>query len=111
MKFDLDNFDSRSGTKQARQVLFRGGRQIPTIVLNVAPIGTLNLPTIHTLDLRAEKTFSILARHKLTARVNLYNSLNADTITTWTVRSGASYLKPTAILPPRVFELSASYAF
>ena len=105
------NMENRSGARQARQVLFSGGTQIPTIVLNVEPIGSLQLPAIRSLDLRAEKRFSLPKGQKVTARLNVYNALNANAITAWTVRSGASYLKPTAILPPRIFELAASYSF
>ena len=38
------NFNYQSGNPQARQVLFRGGQQIPTRVLNVEPLGSLRLP-------------------------------------------------------------------
>jgi hypothetical protein len=105
------NYDSRNGTNQSRTVLVTGGTQIPNLTLNAGPIGSLKMPVIRSLDLRAEKTFALARGQKLTARLNCYNSMNANTITAWTTRSGASYLKPTAILPARIFELSASYAF
>jgi hypothetical protein len=110
------NLEHRSGDAQARQVLFRGGRQIPTIVLNVEPIGSLRLPHINFLDLRVEKTFRFQRSRQLTARLNIFNALNANTITARSVRSGATFLRPvlsgaSPILPPRLVELSASYAF
>jgi hypothetical protein len=105
------NFDHRSGTPQARQVLFRGGRQIPTIVLNVEPIGSLRLPHTNILDFRAEKSIRITGSQRVNIRVNVYNVLNANAITAWTLRSGPDYLRPTAITPPRIVELSGSYSF
>ena len=41
----------------------------------------------------------------------MYNSANANTVTSWTIRSGAAFKRATAILPARIVELSASYAF
>jgi len=50
-------------------------------------------------------------RHGATVRLNVFNSLNAATVTSQSILSGPSYGIPTAILPPRTFELSASYRF
>jgi hypothetical protein len=37
--------------------------------------------------------------------------LNANTATSVQPRAGATYLRPRAILPPRLAEISASYTF
>jgi len=105
------NMENRSGDTGARTVLLSGGTRIPTLVVNAAPIGTLNLPAIRSLDLRAEKAFRLNKGQRLTARINVYNSLNANTVTSWTTRSGTAFKRATAILPARIFEVSASYAF
>ncbi len=104
-------YEHRSGAPQARQVLFRGGQQIPSIVLNVEPIGTLRLPNINLWDIRAEKAFRLPRGQKVIVWLNVYNLLNANTVTGRSVRSGASYLRPTAFLPPRLAELSIQYRF
>jgi hypothetical protein len=44
-------------------------------------------------------------------RANVFNVLNANAVTSMTVLSGANYLRPTAILSPRIVEFSASYTF
>ena len=103
--------ENRSGDKGARTVLLSGGTRIPTMVVNATAIGTLNLPAIRSLDLRAEKAFRLNKGQRLTARINVYNSLNANTVTSWTTRSGTAFKRATAILPARIFEVSASYAF
>ena len=105
------NFENRSGTPGARQVRFTGGTQIPSILLNVEPIGSLNLPAQHSLDLRAEKSFSIVKSHKVIVRLNMYNALNANTIIQWTRLSGPNFKRPTGVFPPRVVELGGSYSF
>ena len=42
---------------------------------------------------------------------HLYNGLNANTATVIDPRSGARFLRPVNILPPRIAELSATYTF
>jgi Carboxypeptidase regulatory-like domain len=105
------NFEHRSGDPLARQVLFSGGKQIPTIVLNVEPIGTRRLPNLNTLDLRAAKTFTVANGQKVEARVNIFNALNINKATGLNMRSGANFLLPTGIVLPRVLDISASYSF
>lgn len=105
------NYEMRSGAPQARQVLFRGGASIPTIVLNVEPIGSINLPTIRLLDLRAAKQFKVWRATQLDAYLDLFNVLNTNVATARTVRSGPAYLRPTAITPPRILQVGARFSF
>ncbi len=104
-------FDHRSGTPGARQVLFTGGKQIPSLLVNVEPVGTRRLPNTNTLDLRLEKTLRPARGGRVTVRLNVYNALNVNTVNAWTLQSGASFLKATAYIPPRFFEFGASYNF
>ena len=106
------NFNHESGAPQARQVLFRGGLQTPTQVLNVEPLGSIHLPHTNILDFRVDKAFRLPAsNHRVALRVNLYNALNASTVLTRTLRSGSAYLRPTGIVRPRIVEVGASYTF
>ncbi|HWW86520.1 MAG TPA: hypothetical protein VNZ26_23160, partial [Vicinamibacterales bacterium] len=105
------NYDNRSGTPFARQVLFTGGQAIPSIVLNVEPFGTRRYPSINELDLRIERAFDVGRGQRVTGRINLFNVLNHGTVTNQIIQSGASFLKPTAITLPRILEFSASYLF
>ena len=104
-------FDHRSGDAFARQVQFRGGQTIRSIVLNVEPIGSQRLPNINLLSMRFEKAFRVLEAHKLAVQVNLYNALNANTATSQQPRAGSTFLRPRAVLPPRLLELSMAYTF
>lgn len=103
--------ESRSGEPWARTVLFSGGGTIPTQVLNVEPYGSRLYPTATHLDVRLEKQFKLLSSHELAVRVNAYNMLNANTVLAANARSGATFGRPTSIMPARLFEFSASYKF
>lgn len=106
------NFDHRRGLAAARQVLFtRTGASIPSLVVNVEPLGTRYLPDINNLDLRLDKTFHLGASRSLQGQINVYNLMNINTPTGVTYRSGASFLNPTGIVLPRVMEFSATYKF
>jgi len=105
------NFHHTSGDPFARQVRFTGGKTIPFIVLNVDPIGTYRRPNLNVVTLRVEKAFTLLRAHKATISLNVYNALNANTVTALQNRSGGSFLQPLAILPPRLAEVSLSYRF
>jgi hypothetical protein len=105
------NYRFISGEPWARLVSLTGGRQIPSITLRVEPIGTRRMPHLNLVDVRLEKSFQWIQGQKVAFRLNVYNVMNANTVTGITALSGSSFLKPTDILPPRIAELSASYSF
>jgi hypothetical protein len=104
-------FESRSGDPWARTMSATGGKTIPSITLNVEPFGTERLSEINLTNLRAEKTISLNARQSVTVRANLYNAFNSQVPTAVTTLSGVNYGIPTALVPPRIFELSGVYRF
>lgn len=104
-------FEARSGEPWARTVLFSGGTTIPTLVLNVEPIGSRRYPTVHHLDVRAEKALRVFSDHELAVRFNVYNLLNSNMTLTANARSGATFGRPLTILAPRLAEIGASYKF
>jgi TonB dependent receptor-like, beta-barrel len=104
------NFQSTSGDAYARQVLFTGGRQIASIVLNVEPIGSHRLREINLLDLRVEKSVRMRGV-KASVRVDLFNALNTNVATGVNVRSGPTFGNATTIVPPRIAMAGASFSF
>ena len=104
-------FESRSGVPYARTANFTGGKTIPSITLNVEPYGTQRLSEINLVSFRVDKSFALPSKTRLTARLNVYNALNANPATAITTLSGPSYGIPTAILPPRIYELSGVFNF
>jgi carboxypeptidase family protein/TonB-dependent receptor-like protein len=103
--------EHESGTPYAREVLFRGGRTIPSITLNVEPIGTRRLPHTNQLDLRVEKSFTVREGQRVAVRMNIFNALNSNAVLGVVRQSGATFDRPTSIMPPRIAEFSVSYTF
>jgi hypothetical protein len=91
--------------------LFTGVPVLSSITLRTEPIGTRKLPNINTLDLRLEKALRLGDGKRLQMRLNLYNALNANTVTGTTFQAGPLFQRPTSILPPRNVEYSLSYVF
>ena len=105
------NFEHRSGAPWARTALFRGGATIPSITLNVEPIGTRRLPNINLLDFRFEKRFNLTPQQRLQLQVNIFNATNINDVTAVTQQSGPSFGLATAIVLPRIVAFSAHYIF
>jgi hypothetical protein len=104
------NFHHESGDPFARQVRFTGGRTVPFVILNVDSIGSYRRPNLNTVTARVEKRFAFRTQ-TATITLNVYNLLNANTVTALQNRSGAAFLQPLGILPPRLAEVSLSYRF
>jgi outer membrane receptor protein involved in Fe transport len=104
-------FESRSGDPWTRTWSASGGKTIRSITLNVEPFGSERLPEINLTNLRAEKTIPLNARQRVTLRANLYNAFNTQVPTAVTTLTGPNYGIPTALVPPRIFELSGVYRF
>jgi hypothetical protein len=105
------NFQHTSGDPFARQVNFRGGKTIPSIVLNVEPTGTHRRPNLNLVAVKVEKRFALPRAQTATVTLNVYNFLNANTATGLQNRSGAEFLRPRSIVPPRLAEVSVGYRF
>jgi hypothetical protein len=104
------NYNYQSGPPQARQVLVTGGRQIPNMVINAEPLGSFYLPATNVIDVRFQKTF-FRRGLRVSPRVNFYNALNSNIVTAWNLRAGPTYLRPSAILPPRIVEFGVGITF
>lgn len=106
-----ENYQIISGAPRAAQVLLSGGVQIPSLVVNAEPLGSFFLPTQHVLDLRVEKAVRLWGASRLRLRADVFNSLNINVATAVNQRVGATFRVPTAIVPPRIVALAATFAF
>lgn len=104
------NLTSVNGEPFARTVNFTGGRTITSITLPVEAYGTRSQPAIYLLDVRFQKELR-LGGHKVAARADLFNVLNANPVRTSSAQSGSSFLRPTAILPARIAVFGVTYEF
>jgi len=105
------NYEHRSGDVQARTVLLTGGNTIPSITVNAEPVGSLRLPTINNIDVRVSKRFNLGGGRRIDGQINLFNVMNVNTTTGRIIASGATYLKPTAILPARIVDFNVAFIF
>jgi len=105
------NYQLIQGAPWSRQVLFTGGKTIPSITLNVEPFGTHHLPATSLLDNRVEKTIHLTENVKLSGLFEVFNVLNVNTVRGITARSGSSFGIPTSIMPPRIAQFGASLSF
>jgi outer membrane receptor protein involved in Fe transport len=105
------NFEHRSGAPYARTVSFTGGTQIPSQVVRVEPIGTRRLPNINLLHMRFEKSLRMARGQKVALRVNVFNVTNINTEQSVTQLSGANFLRPAGVIPPRIVEFGVNYTF
>lgn len=66
---------------------------------------------INLLDLRVEKRLNVATGKTLALQLNIYNATNINVATARTQTSGASYGLTTAIISPRILEMTARLAF
>ena len=62
-------------------------------------------------DNRISKRFNTFGNQTIEGILDVFNSLNTNSITTQTNRVGSTYLQPTEIVAPRVMRLSVRYKF
>ena len=101
-------YSVEAGTPQAPTFQFSGGATITTIVLNTAPIGSINLPATNLWNMRFAKRFNLMAGHSMEARFDFFNIFNANFVTARQLRQGPSYLVPSAIIQPRILQMGAT---
>jgi hypothetical protein len=104
-------YEYQSGTPLARDVLFRGLPQLSTLTLRMEPLGSQRLPAVKLLNVRAAKRLRLFSAHSMTLQFDLYNALNVNDETARSVRSGPTYGRITAIIPPRVARLGVAYSW
>jgi hypothetical protein len=105
------NYEHRSGDVQARTVLLTGGNTIPSITVNAEPVGSLRLPNINNVDVRVSKRFDLAGGKRIDGQINLFNVFNVNTTTARIIASGATFLRPTAILPARILDFNVAFIF
>jgi Carboxypeptidase regulatory-like domain len=67
---------------------------------------------VHLWDQRFSKKFQIAEGQTIEADFDLFNTLNVNTVTSQGTTVGlSSYMRPSAIIAPRIFQLSAKYKF
>jgi hypothetical protein len=68
-------------------------------------------PTVSIVDLRFDKSFTFGKFGRLTGMVDMFNLLNANTVTNFSTQTGATYLRAIGILDPRIVRFGVRYDF
>jgi hypothetical protein len=104
-------FQHLSGQSIRRTYVFRNVPNLSTVTLPLEPFGARRLPNQNSLNWRASKRFNLTGSKRVELSIDLFNALNANTITQMTVASGPSFGAITEILPPRVVRIGGSFSF
>jgi hypothetical protein len=86
-----------------------GGTRTVNVPL-IAP-QTLYEGRIRRLDLRLTKHFQLSSRLNIQVNLDAYNALNSSAVQSINQTFGPSWLTPTAILDPRIFQFSGQLTF
>jgi len=119
------SYSIRNGDRLARQVLLRPpagvSASVTQLVVNAAPIGSLSLDNVGLLDLRVAKRFRLGQSQAFELRLDCFNALNANPVTSVVVRAGPTFGNATAsesggqngtgLTPPRVFQIEGHFSF
>lgn len=99
------------GTANRRTVQFTGVPQLGTVVVPVEEIGAQRPPSVNMLNLRAGRTFRMRGSKSLELSMDVFNLLNTNAAITVSYQTGPTYGVVSAITPPLVARLNASYRF
>ena len=101
-------FRYQSGTPYGRT--FVSSLNYGTATILSEPYSAERTPNIALLDLRMEKQISIRGTHA-SGFFDVYNIFNANAVQAISTSSGSSYLRPTAITPPRIARVGVKFSF
>jgi hypothetical protein len=66
---------------------------------------------ITVFDVKVDRSFALGGGVRVRAFLDLFNLTNSNAVETRTVATGTSFLRPTAVLPPRAARIGARLSF
>jgi hypothetical protein len=103
------SLNAQSGDYFAREVQVRDGNNTNVVVRIEPQAGRYGWTKIW--DNRISKRFKTFGNQSIEAELNIYNSLNTNTIVDQTNRNGSTYLQPDEIIAPRIMRVGVKYRF
>ena len=98
------------GVVYTRQLVVRGLPQGTTTVF-AEPLGASELPHNHNVDLRIEKRFPVPHATRVAVSLDVFNLLNASTITAVGTSTGVNLGRPQVIVNPRLVRLGVRFTW
>jgi outer membrane receptor protein involved in Fe transport len=102
-------FRSQSGAVFARTFLAKLNYN-SAVAIRAQRLGVDHCPTVYVADVRAERRI-VLTRMKFGLFFDVYNIFNANPTMAVNASSGSAFLRPTAIMAPRVARIGARFTF
>ena len=103
------SFTAQSGDYFVREVQIRDALNTTITIRTENQAGRYEWVKIW--DNRISKRIGLPKSQSIEALVDLFNTLNVNTVTSQTNRNGSTYLQPTEIISPRVIRLGVRYRF
>ena len=106
----------QAGANFARQISVGAGAAtaagaIFSGTINVEDFAARRHDNITVIDLRFDRGFTVGGTVRLRGFVDLFNLTNSNAAETRTITTGAAFLRPTAILPPRTARVGVRVSF
>ena len=90
---------------------FVSSRNYGSATILAEPFGKERTANIGLFDIRAEKQFHIRERYVVSAFFDVYNIFNTNAEQAVATNSGSSFLRPSAITPPRIARVGVKFQF
>lgn len=103
------SFTAQSGDYFFREVQVRDSNNVNVLVRVEPAAGRYEWTQLW--DNRFTKRFKTWGNQSLEGEFNIYNSLNANTVTDQNNRNGSTFLQPNEILAPRILRFGVKYRF
>ena len=103
------SLNAQSGDYYVREAQIRDALN-QTITIRVDPQAG-RYDWVRIWDNRISKRFRMPRGHSVEAQLDVFNTLNVNTVTAQTNRNGSTYLRPTTIIAPRVARVGLRYRF
>ena len=82
-----------------------------SVAFQAEPTGSRQRDDILLLDLRSERTLRLTSKASVGIFFDIFNILNSNAVTSLTTATGSNFLRPTGIVPPRVFKLGTKFTW
>ena len=93
-----------AGAATAAGAIFSG-------TINAEPLNSRRHDNITVFDMKVERAFALGHGMRVRAFLDLFNLTNSNAVETRTIATGTSFLRPTAVLPPRAARIGARFSF
>jgi hypothetical protein len=104
-------YNALAGAPNYRTIQFTGVPQLGTATVPAEPFGSRRNPAVHLLNLKASRTFQIHRGAALDLSIDVFNALNTSAATTISYLTGPTFGVVSAITPPAIARLGASFKF